>query len=123
MKTSLPVLLLLLVVAPIAAQRAPRPRLVIIGGGLSDQNRAVFEEVVRGREGTGPICVFPTASAVENAASGAVTTITRYSGPTGVIPIPLTTANAQDADSPELAATLRRCSGYYFIGGDQSRIV
>jgi cyanophycinase len=123
MKTATQYLALLLAAAPIAAQTAPKPRLVIVGGGLSSQNRAVYEEIVRGREGSGPICVFPTASAVENAAAGAVTTITRYSGSTSVIAIPLTTATAKDADSPDIAAKLRTCSGYFFIGGDQSRIV
>ncbi|MEX2283260.1 MAG: cyanophycinase [Gemmatimonadota bacterium] len=116
-------LALLLVAAPLSAQTATRPRLVIIGGGLSNQNRAVYEEIVRGRTGDGPICVFPTASAVENAGNSAIATITRYSGSTPVVGIPLTTATAKDADSPEIAARIRTCSGYFFIGGDQSRIV
>jgi cyanophycinase len=52
-----------------------------------------------------------------------VETIKRYSGSTEVVGIPLTTENAKDADSPEMAASLRACSGYFFVGGDQSRIV
>ncbi len=113
----------LLVAAPLTAQSTPKPRLVIIGGGLSDENRAVYEEIVRGRAGSGPICVLPTASGVAGAARGAVAAITRYSGSTGAVGIDLTTENAKDADSPELAAKLRECSGYFFTGGDQSRIV
>ena len=38
-------------------------RLVVIGGGLQAENTAVYQAILDGRDGEGPICVFPTASA------------------------------------------------------------
>jgi cyanophycinase len=118
-------LLLLTIASPLAAQsNLPRPRLVIVGGALADENQAIYDEIVRGRQGNGPLCVLPTASGVaEGATRNAVEAITRYSGTTAVVGIPLTTENAKDADNPEMASRLRACSGYFFTGGDQSRIV
>jgi cyanophycinase len=126
MKSWLRQLIVLAAASPLAAQSNQKPRLVIIGGGLDDDNRAVYEEIVRGREGSGPLCVVPTATAAagaEGSTKNAVATISRYSGGIPVVGVILTTANAKDADSPELAARLRQCSGYFFTGGVQSRIV
>ena len=36
---------------------------MIIGGGLQAENTAVYQAILDGRSGDGPICVFPTASA------------------------------------------------------------
>ena len=37
-------------------------RLVIVGGALQAENSAVYQAIVDGREGEGPLCVIPTAS-------------------------------------------------------------
>src|SRR5688500_8616091 len=96
--------------APLAAQTKAKPRLVIIGGGLSRENRAVYEEIVRGREGSGPLCVVPTASTpdgAERSMASAVETITRYSAGAPVVGVLLTTANAKDADKADVAVRAR----------------
>jgi cyanophycinase len=115
-----------LAVATAVAAQTEKPRLVIIGGALSNSNSAVYNEIVRGREGSGPLCVVPTASTpdgAERSMNSAIATIKRYSGDVPVVGVLVTTANAKDADTPDIATKLRNCSGYFFTGGVQSRIV
>jgi cyanophycinase len=106
------------------SQSTERPRMVIMGGAIARDNSAIYKEVLRGRQGDGPICVIPTASA--NAQSGmesAVRTIATHGGESAVKGVLLGTENAADADKPEIAAQLRGCGGFFFTGGVQSRVV
>lgn len=101
-----------------------RGRLVVVGGALDDDNAEVYRAIVEGRAGDGPLCVLPTASGVpESSMASAVETLTRYAGPDAVTGVGLTTENAALASDPVLAAELQGCSGYFFTGGDQSRVV
>jgi cyanophycinase len=102
-------------------------RLVIAGGGVSRDNTALYSAVLDGRNGSGPICVIPTASADHEGALGSmnssVRTFEQHGGPGAAVGILLS------IDTPALAADdavveqMRGCSGFYFTGGVQSRTV
>jgi cyanophycinase len=105
-----------------AAEQAQVGRLVIVGGGLSRDTEAVYRAVLDGRAGDGPLCVIPTAGAEpESAITSTVAAFARYGGTAeGVL---ISTDNPQAANDARIADQLRRCSGFYFTGGVQSRIV
>ena len=109
--------------SPVAGPRS-LGRLVIVGGGLDENNADVYEAIVAGREGDGPLCVLPTASGVpESSMASAVSALGRFAGEGGVTGVLLTVENAERAADPALVAELERCAGYFFTGGDQSRVV
>lgn len=110
---------------PSDIEEAAEPgRLVIVGGALQPDNAAVYSAVVGGRSGDGPICVIPTASSdpVE-AIDGAVETLTEYGGSGSAKGILISTDNPGRARDPAVASELAGCSGFYFTGGSQSRIL
>ncbi len=99
-------------------------RLVIVGGALDGDNDEVYRAIVEGRKGDGPLCVLPTASGVpESSMASAVATLGRYVGDTASVGIFLTEGNAEAASDPETVERIEGCSGYFFTGGDQSRVV
>ncbi len=99
-------------------------RLVSIGGGLSSANEAVYREILDGREGDGPVCVIPTAGAnPEGSMEGAVGRIDNWGGEGTARGILISTEAPERAQDPEVAAEIRECSGFFFTGGVQSRIV
>ncbi len=123
-----------LLVALVACQEAPTPepeaeeetagRLVSIGGGLSADNEPVYREILEGRQGDGPLCVIPTAGAnPESSMEGAVGRIDRWGGEGTARGILISTDAPERARDPEVAAEIRECSGFFFTGGVQSRIV
>ena len=107
--------------APVDAQPG---RLVVIGGALAADNEAIYQAVLDGRLGDGPVCVVPTASAepTESMAS-AVERIDRWGGAGSAQGVLISEDAPERADDPEVAAQLRDCSGFFFTGGSQSRIV
>jgi cyanophycinase len=99
-------------------------RLVIVGGALDADNAEVYQAIVDGRDGDGPLCVLPTASGVpESSMASAVATLRRYVGDTAAIGVFLTEDSADAAADPGLVRRIEACSGYFFTGGDQSRVV
>jgi len=99
-------------------------RLVIAGGGLQADNSAVYQSVVDARAGDGPLCVVPTASSDPEASmERAVATLTGYGGVGSVKGILISTENPSQAQDPSVVAEVRTCSGFFFTGGSQSRIV
>ena len=99
-------------------------RLVIAGGGLQADNSAVYQSVVDARAGDGPLCVVPTASSDPEASmERAVATLTGYGGVGSVKGILISTENPSQAQDPSVVAEIRTCSGFFFTGGSQSRIV
>jgi cyanophycinase len=129
--SALPPCLLAVVAACAPGQSPPRAAddtvpgpLVVIGGGLSPENAPVFREMLaRKREG-GPICVLPTASAEPaESARSYVRDFERYGGEGAAVAVDLTTDSAERARDPDFANRLARCGGFFFTGGDQSRIV
>ena len=97
---------------------------MIVGGALDSANAEVYRAIVEARDGDGPLCVLPTASG-EPAASmeSAAATLTTYAGPGAVVGIGLSTEDLSRADSAAVADSLAACSGYFFTGGAQSRVV
>lgn len=99
-------------------------RLVIVGGALSRENAEVYQAIMDGRQGDGPLCVIPAASGEPEASmNSARETLARYAGGGAVEGIMLSTADASQALDPAVAARLEACSGYYFTGGAQSRVL
>ena len=105
-------------------EEAAPGRLVIVGGALDSANAEVYRAVIEGRDGNGPLCVLPTASG-EPAASmeSAAAILAAYAGPGAVVGILLSTDDPARADSSSVADSLAACSGYFFTGGAQSRVL
>ncbi|MCJ7629730.1 MAG: cyanophycinase, partial [Longimicrobiales bacterium] len=102
----------------------PTGRLVIIGGGLRSDNTDVYQAVLDGRDGEGPFCVFPTASAdPQGSMDSAISAFDAVGGDGIAKGIFLTVDNPEDAASPEIVTEIEACSGFYFVGGQQGRIV
>jgi cyanophycinase len=98
-------------------------RLVIIGGGLSSANEAVYRAVLDARQGPGPFCIIPTAGATpETAMDGPVANFERYAGPGTARGVLISMAMPETASDPAVVQQLLQCSGFFFIGGVQSRI-
>ena len=99
-------------------------RVVSAGGGLQADNAAVYQSIVDARAGDGPLCVVPTASSDPEASmERAVATLTGYGGVGSVKGILISTENPSQAQDPSVVAEIRTCSGFFFTGGSQSRIV
>jgi cyanophycinase len=98
-------------------------RLVIIGGALAEGNEPVYRAILDGRMGSGPICVFPTASgAPAESMASAISRIQAFGGPDSAEGILVTTDNPEAAGDPAVVRRIRECGGFYFSGGSQSRI-
>jgi cyanophycinase len=96
--------------------------LLIAGGALRDSSGAIFKRLVQLASG-GTICALGTANSdparVANLAVGDIKT----AGGTGVA-VDITTKNAaQSTTDPKTLETLRDCTGFWFEGGDQRRIM
>jgi cyanophycinase len=106
-------------------------RLVIVGGALAADNAEVYHAVLEAREGDGPLCIVPTASGVpEESMASSIERFSAYAsdarygpGAPEVIGVWITTENPEAARDPETVAQLAGCSGYWFVGGQQARIV
>jgi cyanophycinase len=99
-------------------------RLVIIGGGLRSENTPVYQAILDSRWGDGPLCVLPTASGTPTSAmEGYVQDFDSLGGPGTALGILLTVENRAQAQDEEMAGRLRECSGFFFTGGVQSRIL
>ncbi|HUF49362.1 MAG TPA: cyanophycinase [Longimicrobiales bacterium] len=99
-------------------------RLVIIGGGLSRENEAVYRSILDARQGTGQFCIIPTAAA--NAAEGfasAVTSFDRHGGTGTAVPVVIDVQKPETARDAGIVAQIERCSGFFFVGGVQSRVI
>jgi cyanophycinase len=107
-----------------AVARPGPGRLVIVGGGLSAENAEVYQAILAGREGRGPLCVVPTASA-DPAASmeSSRAALARYAGSASVTGILLSRDDPSRANAPSVAEAIRGCSGFYFTGGVQTRVL
>jgi len=109
--------------APMAAEGEPG-RLVIVGGGLDRDTEVVYRAVLEARQGDGPFCVMPTASgSPESSMNSAISRFEEY-GEEGieVTGIWITTENMEAASNPAVVDSISSCSGYWFVGGSQSRI-
>lgn len=106
------------------ARRGEVGRLVIIGGALRSENTPVYRAILDSRWGDGPLCVLPTASGTPTSAmEGYVQAFDALEGPGTARGILLTVDNRALALEEEMASRLRECSGFFFAGGVQSRIL
>ncbi|HNX18856.1 MAG TPA: cyanophycinase [Acidobacteriota bacterium] len=98
--------------------------LVIAGGALKDENAAVWRRILDLRLPGRPICIVPLASSEpRESAADVAATFARYGrGPAASATLDLTVERAANADDPATAKTILGCGGFYFVGGDQSRI-
>lgn len=119
-------LTLLSLVAASTAYSQPRAqpgRLVIIGGGLEATNESVYRTILDGRLGNGPVCVFPTAAATpDSAMAGPVANFDKFGGANTATGILISEGKPETARDPALVAKIRGCSGFFFVGGIQSRV-
>ncbi|HSG09419.1 MAG TPA: cyanophycinase, partial [Longimicrobiales bacterium] len=99
-------------------------RLVIVGGGLQGANAEVYQAILAGRQGDGPLCVVPTASADAPASmESARTTLAGYADSASVKGILISTEDPSRAEDPAVVAEIASCSGFFFTGGVQTRVV
>jgi cyanophycinase len=111
----------------VAAPADAQGRLVIAGGGVSAENAALYRSILDGRQGTGPLCVIPTASADRDASRASMTNgvaaFERHGGPGAAIGILMSIDFPETARDPRIVEQLRGCSGFHFTGGVQTRTV
>ncbi|WP_027341612.1 cyanophycinase [Hamadaea tsunoensis] len=122
-----------------ATAAAPRPGpLVLVGGGLSDDNAAIYQTIVdlaggdRARIGVLTAASVPpsqdpdagTPDASNSAANGAYySDLLRSYGAGQVTWIPVDLDTIANADDPALATQIDTMTGFFFGGGDQYRYV
>jgi cyanophycinase len=115
-----------LLAAPPAAVHA-QGRLVIAGGGVSRDNAPLYDALLDGRHGEGPVCVIPTASdgldGARSSMNSSVATFERHGGAGTAIGLLMSTDNPEAAHDADVVAQVRRCSGFWFTGGVHSRTV
>jgi cyanophycinase len=84
----------------------------------------VHRATLAGRQGSGPLCVIPTASGdVDGAIEYAVDLFNRYGGPNTAVGIRLSVDEPAAAHDDAIVARILGCSGFWFSGGVQSRTV
>lgn len=98
-------------------------RLVIVGGALNANNTGVYRAILDGRSGSGPLCVFPTAGATPDSdMASPVAIFERYGGPGSARGVLVSSLKPETARDPAIVGQISRCSGFFFIGGVQSRV-
>lgn len=116
----------IVVAAATTACSTGKGHLVIAGGAVSTENKAIYRAIVGGmNDPDGQIGILPTASgeaalAVQDQIEG----FTNAGTPAAqLVPIDVTIANPQDANSPAIAKLIRNCDAVFFTGGDQARVL
>ena len=96
--------------------------LIIAGGGLKDSSGAIFKQLVQ-LAGNGSICVLGTANSNPARVADLAVGDIKAAGGAGIA-VDITTKNAvQSTTDPKTLETLRGCTGFWFEGGDQRRIM
>jgi cyanophycinase len=98
--------------------------LVIVGGRLDPANEPIYRAILGLRLPDGPICVVPTANAEPgHSVDSYIAAFERYGGPGAAVAAPDLHARPDRADRPKIARMLEGCGGFFFTGGDGSRVV
>jgi cyanophycinase len=96
---------------------------VSIGGALAADNEVIYRAILDRRHGTGPFCIVPTAGGdPEGSGASAAARFDRYGGEGTSVVVPLVVDEPEKASDPEILEQLSACSGYFFVGGQQSRV-
>ncbi|HET9425796.1 MAG TPA: cyanophycinase [Gemmatimonadaceae bacterium] len=96
---------------------------MIIGGALSANNAAVYRAILDGRSGSGPFCIIPTAGATpDSAMASPIATFDRHGGAGTATGVLISASRPETARDPGVVEQIHRCSGFFFIGGVQSRV-
>lgn len=96
---------------------------VSVGGALSADNEAVYRAILDRRLGAGPFCIVPTAGGdPDGSGASAAARFDRYAGEGTSVVVPLVVEAPERATDPEIVRQLAGCSGYFFVGGQQSRV-
>lgn len=98
--------------------------LVIVGGALTSDNAPVYLKILELALPDKPVCIIPLASGDPRSAAIAVLSdLVRHGGEGVAQAIEFTAKTPERAHDSETVKLLRACGGFYFTGGDQSRIV
>ncbi len=119
------------------AQNFPSGNLVIAGGGLEDNNKNVYNQLIDMAGGAykATFAVIPSASgvAVQSFVSFRKVLISYGVNPVNIFLIPVAMVDddstsavdestwSNNGNDPSLAETVRKCSAVWFTGGDQTR--
>jgi cyanophycinase len=97
---------------------APKGTLVIVGGGGMPQ--AILDAFLGGSGGKGGVVgIIPTSTSDPE---GALKEWKEDLEKAGLVFVPLDVRTREDASRPELLDQARRCTGFWFSGGDQGRV-
>ncbi|MGH7460018.1 MAG: cyanophycinase, partial [Longimicrobiales bacterium] len=100
----------------------PLGRLVIEGGPKTPRHDAIYQAILKGRHGDGPLCIIPTSNHLPDSATAAeIKDFGAKGWGSAVVGIPLTVDKPEAAQDARIVAELNRCSGFFFLGGRQMR--
>jgi cyanophycinase len=102
----------------LAFATAPKGTLVIVGGGGMPQ--AIREAFLSGSGGKGGVVgIIPTSTSDPE---GALKEWKEDLEKAGLVFVPLDVRSREDASRPNILDEAKRCTGFWFTGGDQSRV-
>src|SRR3954466_15828359 len=101
------------------ADQAPVPgkpgRLVIVGGNLNGDNKSVYQSILDGRLGSGPLCVFPTAGGTpQTGMASPVATFDKHGGAGTAMGVLISSQKPETARDPKVVEQIKSCSGFFF---------
>jgi len=97
---------------------APKGTLVIVGGGGMPQ--VIMDAFLQASGGKGGVVgIIPTSTSDPE---GALKEWKEDLEKAGLVFVPLDVRAREDASRPEILTEARRCTGFWFSGGDQSRV-
>ncbi|XP_061407642.1 cyanophycinase-like [Lethenteron reissneri] len=123
MKTCISLLLLLLLGAALEARAKS---LVLAGGGISDDNAAVYGAIVElaGGVGVARIGIVVAASGdPADSASFYTDLFVRVYGAREAVVIPIDLGQVHNNEDPAVVALIQGLGGFFFGGGDQARVI
>lgn len=95
---------------------------IIVGGNWSSSTHSIHVRINSTRVPGKPLGVFGTASSTPSSSGNSfVNTMNGKFGAGSAIYLDVTTTNGM-ADDQAMADLTRTCGGYFFVGGDQSRV-
>lgn len=106
-----------------ASQAASRGTLLICGGGVKDDNAAIYGRFIQLAGPRSVIGVVPAATGEDNPGQDTMEVLRRYVRPDQELNLlPIFKDSLGAGDDPYVVEQLRRCRALWFVGGDQSRI-